>query len=97
MPGKYKLGPDMKRDEKVYDSKGNLIDDDYIARAVDDVDQHLGRGRPSLTGPGEVSPEIKARVPAELKRRLQQAAEEQGKPLSVFIREALERHLDEAS
>jgi predicted DNA-binding protein len=50
-----------------------------------------------LTAPGKTSPEIKARVPAELKDRLQQAAKNQGQPLSVFIREALERHLDEAS
>jgi hypothetical protein len=97
MSGKYQQGPDVKPDEKVYDSKGNLIDGAYIEQAVEDVHSRLGPGRPSLTGPGEVSPEIKARVPAELKRRLQQAALEQGKPLSVFIREALERHLDEAS
>jgi predicted DNA-binding protein len=50
-----------------------------------------------LTAPGRISPEIKARVPVELKDRLQQAAKEHGKPLSVFIREALEQYLDEAS
>ena len=97
MAPKYKAGPDVKPDEYVYDSKGNLIDEDYIERAVEDVHRQLGRGRPSLTAPGEVSPEIKARVPAELKRRLQEAAKEDGKSLSVFIREALERQLDEAS
>jgi predicted HicB family RNase H-like nuclease len=97
MSRKYKLGPDVKAGEKVHDSKGNLIDEDYIERAVDDVHRQLGRGRPSLSAPGEVSPEIKARVPSELKRRLEQAAREHGKPLSVFIREALERHLEDAS
>lgn len=96
-PQQVQLGPDVKPDEKVYDSKGNLIDENYIERAVEDVHGRLGRGRPSLTGPGQVSPEIKARVPAELKQRLQQAAKDHGTPLSVFIREALEQHLDEAS
>ena len=97
MARRYKAGPDVKREENVYDSKGNLIDGQYIASAVEDVHHQFGRGRPSLTAPGEVSPEIKARVSAELKTRVQQAAKRQGKPLSVFIREALQRHLDEAS
>ncbi len=96
MARKYRLGPDVKPDEKIYDSKGNLIDEDYIDRAVQEVRGRLARGRPSLTEPGEVSPEVKARVPSELKTRVRQEAERQGKSLSVFIREALERHLDEA-
>ncbi len=97
MARKYKVGPDVKPDEKIYDSKGNLIDEDYIDHAVTDAHRQLGRGRPSLTGPGGVSPEIKARVPNDLKSRVQQEAKRQGKSLSLFIREALERHLDEAS
>ena len=55
----------------------------------------LGRGCPSLTEAGEASPEIKAKVPSELKTRVRQETERQGKSVSVFIREALERHLDE--
>lgn len=97
MARKYKLGPDVQPQEKVYDSKGNLIDENYIDSAVEDVHRQLGRGRPSLTAPGKTSPEIKARVPAELKLRVQQAARERGESLSDFVREALERQLDEAS
>jgi predicted HicB family RNase H-like nuclease len=97
MARKYKLGPDVKPGEEVYDSKGNLIDENYIDRAVEDAHRQLGRGRPSLTAPGRTSPEIKARVPAELKLRIQQAARERGESLSDFIREALERQLDQAS
>ncbi len=97
MARKYKLGPDVKPAEEVYDSKGNLIDENYIDRAVEDAHRQLGRGRPSLTAPGRTSPEIKARVPAELKLRIQQAARERGESLSDFIREALERQLDQAS
>jgi len=91
---KYKTGPDVKRGEKVHDSRGNLIDEAYIERAVEDVHRQLGRGRPSLTGPGTVSPEIKARVPAELKARVEREAKRQGKSTSAVVREALERHLE---
>lgn len=94
MARKYKAGPDVKRDELVYDSKGNRIDQDYIDRAVEDVHRQLGRGRPSLTAPGAVSPEIKARVPADLKRRVEQVAKRQGKSTSAVVREALEEHLE---
>lgn len=94
MARKYKAGPAVKRGDKVYDSKGNLIDHDYIDRAIEDVHRQLGRGRPSLTAPGAVSPEIKARVPADLKRRVEQVAKRQGKSTSAVVREALERHLE---
>lgn len=94
MARKYKAGPDVKRGEKIYDSKGNLIDDAYIERAVEDAHRQLGRGRPSLTAPGAVSPEIKARVPAELKARVERAAKKQGKSTSAIVREALQRHLE---
>ncbi len=97
MTRKYKLGPDVRPTDTVRDSKGNLIDEDYIERAVEDVHRQLGRGRPSLTQPGRVSPELKARVPAELKHRVEQQARRQGKSLSTFIREALEQHLKDAS
>ncbi|MDA8400146.1 MAG: ribbon-helix-helix protein, CopG family [Actinomycetota bacterium] len=96
MVSKYKLGPDVKPNEKICDSKGNVIDEKYMENAVQDVHRQLGRGRPSLTAPGKVSPEIKARVPAELKLRLQQAAKDRGESLSDFIRKVLERQLGEA-
>jgi hypothetical protein len=97
MARKYKVGPDVGQDEEVRDSKGNLIDQTYLERAVEDVHRRLGRGRPSLSRPGAVSPEVKARVPAELKARAEQEAERQGKSLSLVIREALERYLGQAS
>jgi hypothetical protein len=97
MARNYKLGPDVKPEEKVRDSKGNLIDENDIDSAVEDVHRQLGRGRPSLTAPGKGSPEIKARLPAELKLRVQQAARERGESLSDVVRDALERRLDQAS
>lgn len=50
-------------------------------------------GRPSLTGPSQVSPGIKARVPEKLKLALDQEAKRQGKTPSALIREALEDYL----
>ena len=50
-------------------------------------------GRPSLTGPSQVSPGIKARVPETLKLALDQEAKRQGRTPSALIREALEDYL----
>lgn len=94
MARKYEAGPDVKPEEEVYDSKGNRIDQDYIDRAVEDVHRQLGPGRPSLTSPGAVSPEIKARVPADLKRRVEELVKREGISVSAFVREALEEHLE---
>jgi predicted HicB family RNase H-like nuclease len=93
MARKYQAGPDVGPEEVVRDSKGNVIDDAYIERAVEDVHRQVGRGRPSLTEPGAVSPEVKARVPAELKERVNRESRRQGKSVSEFIRDALERYL----
>lgn len=41
MSRKYSLGPDAAPDEQVYDTRGNLIDDDYITQAVDDAHEAL--------------------------------------------------------
>lgn len=87
----------MRPGEEIRDSKGNLIDEAYIERAVEDVHRRLGPGRPSLTTPGAISPEVKARVPVELKDRVEEEARRQGKPVSVVIREALEQYLQDAS
>jgi hypothetical protein len=50
-------------------------------------------GRPSLTAPGARSPEVKARVPAELKHRLEREANCRGASTSTLIRDALDRYL----
>jgi hypothetical protein len=50
-------------------------------------------GRPSLTGPSQVSPGIKARVPETLKLALDREAKRHGKTPSALIREALEGYL----
>ena len=91
MARKYKGGPDVGPKEVVRDSKGHLIDETYMDRAVDDVHQQLGRGRPFLTKPAAISPEVRARVPVALKERVEREARRQDKSVSVLIREGLER------
>ncbi len=55
-----------------------------------------GRSRPSLAhgpAPGARSSEVKARVPAELKHRLEREAKRCGATTSTLIRDALDRYL----
>lgn len=91
---KYVIGPDIDLDkETVKDRKGRRITEDRAAQIAADTLVKAGVGRPSLTGPGTRSPEVKARVPEELRDRLTTAAQERGTTTSVLIREALERYL----
>lgn len=89
MNGKYELGPDAGPDEAVYDSRGNLIDDAYIDRAVEDVHESLA-GRPSLAGGKGLSPRVSFRLPTEVRDAAEQLAEAEGVSLSTLARRALE-------
>ena len=55
-----------------------------------------GVGRPSLTGVGKQSPEIKARVPLKLKKSLQREAKRRGLTSSELVRQAIEEFLRSA-
>jgi hypothetical protein len=48
---------------------------------------------PLADGPGGRSPEVKARVPAELKHRLEREAKRHGATTSTLIRDAFDRYL----
>jgi hypothetical protein len=87
MTKKYSLGPDVPSDEPVYDSKGNLIDDDYIDQAVEDV--HRVFGRPSPSGDGS-SPRVSFRLSAETRQAAEKIAEQEGLSLSELARHTLE-------
>jgi len=52
-----------------------------------------GRGRPSLTAPGEHSPQLRLSVPADLHHRLKARAATEHRSMSRVAREALERYL----
>jgi len=53
----------------------------------------VATGRPSLTGTGKVSPEIKARVPMGMKDKLEREAKKLGVAPSALIRQPLEESL----
>ena len=93
MSTKYRLGPDIDLDaEAVKDRNGRRITEADAQKLAEDAIAKV-LGRPSLGRPGTHSPEVKARVPEELRERLNRAAEEQGTTASHLIREALERYL----
>jgi hypothetical protein len=94
MSAKYTLGPDIDLDDEVVrDKKGQRITEDRAGQIAADALRKAGAGRPSLSGPGRRSPEVKARVPAELRNRLDDAAERRGVSTSELVREALDQYL----
>lgn len=88
-------GPDVDLEkEDIRDLKGNRIDQDYVDRAVENVHRHLATGgRPSLTAPGQLSPQVAVRLPEALKAAAEAKAKREGKSVSAVIREALEEYL----
>lgn len=94
MSAKYVAGSDIDLDvEVVTDKQGRRITERRAQQIAADALAKAGAGRPSLTRPGARSPEIKARVPEELRERLTEAAQERGTTASALIREALEHYL----
>jgi predicted HicB family RNase H-like nuclease len=92
---KYTLGPDVPPDELVRDSKGNVIDEDYIAQAVQDVHDAVA-GRPSLSSQG-TSPRVSFRVPTDVREAAERLANREGVSLSELARRALEERVRNAS
>jgi hypothetical protein len=90
---KYRLGKDVNlRKEIVRDLSGRRITDRRVKQIVKEVTKKTA-GRPSLTKPNVISPEVKARVPIQLKKALDRKAIQSGKSPSELIRAALERYL----
>lgn len=93
---KYKVATgrdvDLKR-EDVRDRRGRRITDEYVRRAVNDVHEKMGRGRPSLTGRAKPSPQVTFRLPPTLRAKAEARAKREGKRVSEVAREALERYL----
>ncbi len=93
MGTKHVLGSDVDLDaEEVRDTHGQRITEAGAAQLAEDAVAKV-LGRPSPTAPGTRSPEVKARVPRELRDRLVARARERGTSTSSLIREALEHHL----
>jgi len=90
---RYRVGKDVNlKKEVVKDLSGKRITDRRVKQIVKQVRQQTA-GRPSLTKPNVISPEVKARVPLQLKRALDRKAIQSGKSSSELIRAALEWYL----
>jgi len=93
MKSKYIIGEDVDLDQQVVLLKNGERLTEVKARQI--VRETIKRvhGRPSLTGAKKVSPEVKARVPEKLKKRLDREVKRRGETPSAIIREALESYL----
>ena len=91
----YTLGPDIDLDkEVVLDSHGQRITEARAEQWAEEAIEYVRRGRPSLTGKSQHSPQISFRVPESLAKRAEEVAAKQGKSVSQLGREALERYLE---
>jgi len=94
MTAKYSVGPDIDLDKEiVLDAQGRRITERRAEQIAGDTLEKAGVGRPSLSATGRRSPEVKARVPEELRKRLLLAAEREHSSTSDVIRKALEQYL----
>lgn len=84
------LGPE----DKVRDSQGRLIDNEYVRRAVEDV--HRVLGRPSLSGVRSPSPQVVVRMTPQLRDAARELAQREGITLSELTRQALEERIKRA-
>ncbi|MBK8462396.1 MAG: ribbon-helix-helix protein, CopG family [Nigerium sp.] len=85
------IGPDVDLTaEVVTTADGHRLTDEVVA---DLVEQARTAGRPSLTAPGERSPQVTLRLPAGLLERLDAEARRRGVRRSVVIRDMLAEHL----
>lgn len=84
------LGPE----DRLRDSQGRLIDEDYVRHAVEDV--HRVLGRPSLSGTRSPSPQVVVRMTPQLRDAAKELAEREGITLSELTRQALEERIARA-
>ena len=90
---KYIWGKDVDLNKTVIlDKQGNRLTNARAEKISQEIIKQA-TGRPSLTGPKKISPEIKARVPQKLKVKLEREAKRRGETASALIREALETYL----
>jgi hypothetical protein len=88
-------------DQSLYDSRGNLIDADYVDRVSREAEigydveglEPVRVGRPSLSDSGD-SPQVRFRLPAATRAEAADVAAREGKTLSQLAREAVEAYLD---
>ena len=79
--------------EDVRLADGSRLAETVAQDLADQVVRASGRGRPSLTAPGERSPQLRLSVPAQLRDGLQARADAEHRSVSELAREAIERYL----
>jgi hypothetical protein len=83
------IGPDVDLDhDYIRLADGTRLTTETAGQIVEQV--RRAAGRPSLTGQGEHSPQVSARVPPELLDAVERYARLVGKTVSQVVREALE-------
>lgn len=93
---KYVVGKDIDLDKEIIrDNSGKRITTKRAKKIVSEVIAQSA-GRPSLSSPTTISPEVKARVPKKLKIALEREAKRRGETPSALIRAALEEFLKSA-
>lgn len=85
-------GIDLDADE-VHLADGTRLTEGRAHEVAEEIRQKAGRGRPSLTGPGKRSPQLRVSVPAELRQKLEARAAREHTTVSDVAREAIERYL----
>lgn len=86
-----RLSATVSRNEVLRDGRGRVVDDAYVAGAVEDAIAYVrGRGRPSLSETGE-SPLLRVRVSRDLDTAVREAARTSGETVSEWVRRTLER------
>ena len=94
--GRYKLGKDIDLSKSIVRGKNGKRITNTRARVIAESAIESTLGRPSLSGPAQVSPEIKARVPKKVKREITALAKKRKLTVSEVVREALEKYLHSA-
>lgn len=79
--------------EDVRLADGSRLTEDRAAELAQEVLHRVGRGRPSLTAPGQHSPQLRVSIPQQVHAELRQRADAEHRTVSDVAREALERYL----
>lgn len=94
---RYTLGPDVDLDaEDLRRPDGSRLTEQAARELAEEAVALVRRGRPAVdpdAGPGERSPRVTFRVPAQTRRRLEERAREQCRPVADVLREAVEQYL----
>lgn len=87
-------GGDIDLDvEDIRLADGSRLTEALAQKLADDVLRRVGPGRPSLSRPGQRSPQLRLSVPEQLRDDLQARAAAEQRSVSDLAREALSRFL----